>query len=90
MVFFIPKTGFITCRRSGRHSGEIVLVGIRKGLRGKGFGRALIEKAMTWFIKEKVTTVTERTQLKNLNAVNFYFRMGFSLREYDIIFGKIL
>jgi dTDP-4-amino-4,6-dideoxy-D-galactose acyltransferase len=90
IVFNIPGSGFITCRKSGKYSGEIVLIGIRKGLRGKGYGKALVGQAMQWFINQNITTVSVRTQLKNISALNFYLHLGFSIKGYDIIFGNIL
>jgi dTDP-4-amino-4,6-dideoxy-D-galactose acyltransferase len=90
IVFHIPSSGFITCRKTGRYSGEIVLIGINKRLRGKGLGAALIREAMEWFRRERITNVTVRTQLKNLSALNFYLHLGFSIKEYDIVFGNIL
>jgi GNAT superfamily N-acetyltransferase len=90
IVFHIPKTGFITCRKSGKHSGEIVLIGIWNNFRGKGLGTALVQKAMKWFKSQNIKSITVRTQLKNIKAIHFYLQLGFALKEYDIIFGKIL
>ncbi len=90
IAYFIPQRGFIICKKSGRNSGEIVLVGIKKGFRGKGFGSALTQEAMRWFNKRRITRISVRTQLKNLSAVNFYVNLGFLPKEYDIVFGKIL
>jgi dTDP-4-amino-4,6-dideoxy-D-galactose acyltransferase len=90
IVFHIPGAGFISCRKSGKNSGKIVLIGIKKGSRGKGYGTALLAEAMDWFRKERSRTVTVRTQLKNTKALNFYLHSGFMVKEYDIIFGKIL
>ena len=89
IVFFIPRVGFITCRRSA-NSGEIVLMGIKKGVRGKGFGTILVGEGMRWFREQEVKLITVRTQLKNLGALNFYIKLGFLPKEYDIILGKIL
>ncbi len=89
IVFCVPETGFITCRRSTEKTGEIVLLGIKKNLRGKGFGSALARAAMQWFAEEKVKNVTVRTQLRNLKALNFYLARGFSPKSYDIILAKI-
>jgi dTDP-4-amino-4,6-dideoxy-D-galactose acyltransferase len=90
IVFHFPGAGFISCRKAGKHSGQIVLVGVKKRFRGKGYGTALIAQAMTWFRKERIGTVTVRTQLKNTKALNFYLHTGFAVKEYDIIFGRIL
>ena len=90
IVFCVPDKGFVTCKRSFKNSGEIVLIGIKKDVRGKGIGRALIEEALKWFITQDIHFVTVRTQLKNLPAMNFYSKMGYSVKEYDIVFAKIL
>jgi ribosomal protein S18 acetylase RimI-like enzyme len=90
IVFHVPRSGFITCRKSGKYSGEIILIGVRKGLRGKGFGKALVGEAMKWFINQNIKYVSVRTQLKNRHALNFYIHLGFKIKEYDIFFGKIL
>lgn len=90
IVFHIPNSGFVSCRKSGRHTGEIVLIGIKKGLRGKGFGTSLVQEAVRWFITQDIKSVSVRTQLKNLKALNFYCHLGFAVKEYDIIFGKVL
>lgn len=90
IVFYIAEAGFITCKRSPKKKGEIVLVGIKAGLRGKGLGSALVGEAMQWFAGQEVTAVTVRTQLRNLRALNFYIGLGFLPKEYDIVFGKIL
>jgi GNAT superfamily N-acetyltransferase len=90
IVYCVPQTGFITCKKSGGNSGEIVLVGIKKGLRGRGIGSALTEEAMRWFKKQGITRISVRTQLKNLNALNFYINLGFLPEKYDIVLAKIL
>lgn len=90
IVFHIPGTGFISCRKAGNHSGQIVLIGIKKSFRGKGYGAALMAKALEWFRRERINAVSVRTQLKNTKALNFYLHAGFLVKEYDIIFGRIL
>jgi ribosomal protein S18 acetylase RimI-like enzyme len=90
VVFWMPETGFITCRKTTGKGGEIVLLGIKKDLRGKGFGAALVRTAMHWFREQRIKNVTVRTQLKNLRALKFYVKLGFIPREYDIILGKML
>ena len=90
IVFFIPRIGLLSCRKKGKNSGEIALVGIRKNQRGKGFGSVLVKEAMQWFVNQKILRVSVRTQLKNLEALNFYISLGFLPKAYDIVFGKIL
>lgn len=89
-VFHIPGSGFIVCKKSNERAGEIVLVGVKKGLHGKGIGSALIEHAMRRFRTQGIETVTVRTQLRNLKAMNFYAKLGFHIREFDIVLAKML
>jgi GNAT superfamily N-acetyltransferase len=88
VVFYIPRTGFITCQKTARDSGKIVLFGVGKKSRGKGYGTALVIRAMEWFAGQGIDRVTVRTQLKNLQGMNFYLRCGFFVRGYDMIFAR--
>lgn len=90
VVLYLSHTGFVTCKKTGRKSGSIVLVGVKRDARGKGVGTALIKEAMKWFGKENIELVTVRTQLKNVKAMNFYAGLGFFVRGYDLMFGRIL
>jgi dTDP-4-amino-4,6-dideoxy-D-galactose acyltransferase len=90
IVFHIPRTGFVTCKKTGKHSGKIVLIGIKKSGRGKGCGSALLFRAMEWFAGQGTDFVAVRTQFKNLQGINFYLRCGFIMKEYDLIFGKMI
>ncbi|MGB9715883.1 MAG: GNAT family N-acetyltransferase [Thermodesulfovibrionales bacterium] len=89
IVFFIPSKGLIVCKKLSPHIGKIVLIGVKKRFRGKGIGTTLTETAMEWFKAHNIKSVTVRTQLKNLNAINFYIKLGFYIKEYDLIFSKI-
>jgi dTDP-4-amino-4,6-dideoxy-D-galactose acyltransferase len=87
IVFHIPGTGFISCKKAGKNSGQIVLIGVKKSFRGKGYGTTLITEAMEWFRRERINSVTVRTQVRNTKALNFYIHSGFIVKGYDIIFG---
>jgi len=89
-VFWLPRKGFVICKKSDGNKGKIVLIGIRKGLRNKGIGTMLLEEAITWFKNEGLTAVTVRTQWRNINAMNFYLKSGFFIKESDIVFARIL
>ena len=90
VVFCIPEKGFITCKKSSPPTGEIPLVGIKKDFRGKGLGTIFIAEAIKWFKTQGVHSVSVRTQLKNVNAMNFYAKLGFYIKGYDTVFAKIL
>jgi len=90
IVFFIPDIGFITCKKSSSSSGEIPLIGVKKELIGKGFGKSLIREAILWFKTHGIISVSVRTQMQNVRAMNFYARLGFHIKEYDLVFAKVL
>jgi len=90
IVYYVPDKGFITCKKTDAKTGEIKLIGVRKKFRSKGVGSSLMGKAMEWFNGHDIRLVTVRTQLKNIDAVNFYIKFGFLLKGYDLVYGKIL
>ncbi len=89
IVFYLDRKGFVTLKRTS-DKGEVILIGVKSEFRGKKIGSALIEKSMEWFIKEGVSYVRVRTQLRNINAINFYIKLNFKVESYDLIFSKIL
>jgi GNAT superfamily N-acetyltransferase len=89
-VWLIPETGFVTCKLSKDGLGDIMLIGVREGSRGRGGGRALMTAAMRWFQTRGVASVRVRTQMKNTRAMNFYHRLGFDLHMADMTMGCML
>ncbi|MCX7793134.1 MAG: GNAT family N-acetyltransferase [Thermodesulfovibrionales bacterium] len=89
IVLWIPKKGFISCKKE-KDTGRIVLVGVARGFQGKGLGKALVEKALRWFKDEDIFTVKVRTQLNNINAMNFYNSMNFKIETCDFVLSKIV
>jgi hypothetical protein len=45
---------------------------------------------MEWFAGQGIDSVTVRTQFKNLQGINFYLGCGFFMKEYDLMFGKMI
>lgn len=90
IVFFIPNGGFITCRKKGRCAGEIVLIGLRPSFRRRGYGTALVQKALHWFNNNRIREITVRTQAKNISAMNFYLKSGFTIQGIDLVYAKIV
>ena len=89
-VIYIPEKGFVTCKKLSSSEGRIVLIGVRKDCRGKALGSILIQEAVKWFQKLGIKLVLVRTQLKNLNAMNFYKNSGFYIKDYDVVYAKII
>jgi dTDP-4-amino-4,6-dideoxy-D-galactose acyltransferase len=90
IVFFIKDSGFITCRQLDKDNGVISLVGVVPSKRNRGIGSLLIKKALEWFCVQKVSRVSVRTQSYNIPAMNFYRRLGFSIKSSDITMAIIL
>lgn len=88
-VLWTPGDGFVTLKKR-RDTGEIVLIGVRAGARGRGLGRVLLDAAFDWFAAARVSRVTVRTQARNYGANNFYRARGFSLDAADVAFSRIL
>lgn len=89
-TFLVEGGGFIICRKLIDNSGDIALIGVVSRSRRKGIGRVLVSKALQWFKKNGITTVTVRTQATNISAMNFYARIGFRVKYVDTTMGLIL
>jgi dTDP-4-amino-4,6-dideoxy-D-galactose acyltransferase len=90
IVFWIRGVGFITCRKVSSAKGMIPLIGVVDRMRGKGFGKILILTAIKWFKKKGIKRVQTRSQLTNIQAANFYSRIGFKVIRADIVLSKII
>ena len=88
-IFFVEGSGFVVCHRI-KNRGDIGLIGVTPARQGKGIGRSLVRRALTWFQEEKLDNVTVRTQATNISAMNFYLRMGFRIKYTDMTMGLIL
>jgi len=86
-VLLIPSSGFVTCKLAKDGAGEIVLIGVVYGARRRGTGRALMTAALEWFRSTGVVMVRVKTQVKNLQAMNFYRQLGFDLHSTDMTMG---
>lgn len=89
-TFLIKDCGFITCKKMSKNKGDISLVGVVSKVQGKGIGSSLILRALDWFNENRMKTVTVRTQLNNVNAMNCYNKMAFKVKYVDITMGLIL
>jgi len=90
IVFWIKGVGFITCKKITATKGKIPLIGVVDTMRGKGFGKTLVLAAIEWFRRENITKVQTRSQLTNIQAMNFYSRVGFQVMMADVVMSKIL
>lgn len=90
IVFWIKGAGFITCRKIASGKGMIPLIGVIDAMRGKGFGSTLVSTAVEWFRAEGIKRVQTRSQLTNIEAMNFYSRVGFQVIMADVVMSRIL
>ncbi len=90
IVLYIPDKGFVSCKKTRGKKGEIVLIGIKKEFRNKGVGTLLLGEALKWFNGQGVHSVSARTQIRNLDAMNFYSKSCFYLNSFDIVLARML
>jgi GNAT superfamily N-acetyltransferase len=69
--------GYVTCTRESDKVGRIGLVAIREDLRGQGWGHALMQRALQWFVENGYERVQVATQGANGGALRLYGRLGF-------------
>ncbi len=77
--------GFVTCKVS-EGDAQIGLIAVRKGQRGKGLGKKLIQTAENFAIQKGAQTMTIGTQAANLPASALYRGMGFQLVQQQFIY----
>ena len=90
IVLHIPGKGFVTCKKREDEIGEIVLIGVKDGLRGANLGQTLMDASINWFFKKDIKNVKVKTQLKNIEAMNFYRKLGFSIESFEATLSNIL
>jgi len=90
IVFHIPNKGFVTCKKKEYGIGEIILIGVKDRYRGNNFGKILMNAAVQWFSNNRIETIKIKTQLKNITAINFYRKLGFSVDGYDMTFSCVV
>jgi GNAT superfamily N-acetyltransferase len=89
-AFTIGNLSLITCKKLEDNRGDIPLVGVHPSQQGKGLGRHLVARALQWFRDNGCKSVTVRTQLRNIAALNFYRSVGFAVGWTDLTVSKTL
>jgi dTDP-4-amino-4,6-dideoxy-D-galactose acyltransferase len=80
--------GYVTCHVRAPGEGQIGLVAVKAASRGLGLGSAMIDEALRWFEGRHVTRVSVITQARNVNAMRFYQRAGFSMTSIQLWYHK--
>jgi GNAT superfamily N-acetyltransferase len=90
LALHIPGKGFVTCKKREDKVGEVILIGVKDGFRGENLGRVLMNSSVEWFSKNGIKSIKIKTQLKNVAAMNFYRKLGFSIDGYDMTFSYVM
>lgn len=99
MDFEGQPAGFVTCHMhivasqtdgDGQPTlkGEIGLVGVAEGARGKGTASLLVNTALDWFAAQGCQSVTVVTQARNVGAQRVYQRCGFMTQRVQWWYHK--
>ena len=68
--------------------GSIELVGVAPEWQGRGVGKILISTALGYFAEQRIFSVTTVTQGRNIPAMNFYQKCGFSIQSIELWYHK--
>lgn len=68
--------GFALLRKAADEA-EILTIAVRKGNRGKGFGRLLMEEALRRLYRERIASCFLEVDQSNAAAVSLYRSLGF-------------
>jgi dTDP-4-amino-4,6-dideoxy-D-galactose acyltransferase len=90
VVLQIPDKGFVICKKKEKGLGEIILIGVVERFRGRSLGESLMDASVAWFSDQSVKSIRVKTQLKNVDAMNFYRKLGFSIQSYDMTYSLVM
>ena len=89
-VLVIPSdneiVGMIVLGRGDGEYGSIDLIAVNDMLRGKNYGRQLMNAAALWFMKNKYGYVQVVTQGDNIPACNLYKSCGYSASHVNYVY----
>lgn len=89
-VFTVQKSnkiaGFLTLKKVNNKSASIGLIAVKREFRKSGVGKKLILAAENWASEQNLHNLYVSTQKTNVNACQFYHKMGFNLEQKEYIF----
>ena len=89
-VFTVEKSnkiaGFITLKKVDKKSAYIGLIAVNREFRKSGVAKKLILAAENWVSQQNLHYLYVSTQKQNINACQFYYKMGFILEHKEYIF----
>jgi len=69
---------------------EVCSLVVLESLRGKGIGRALLQRAEQWAQHQKLAAVWLRSSVARFEAHAFYMRLGYATTKTSHLFSKAL
>jgi dTDP-4-amino-4,6-dideoxy-D-galactose acyltransferase len=73
--------GVILVNISSNQEATLFYVAVTPSHQAQGIGKLLIDYALYYLQKNSIKTIRTETQIKNINALNFYIRSGFGVIE---------
>lgn len=77
--------GFVTIKKNNQQA-TIGLIAVDSQKQKKGIGRKLIHAVEKWAIDQKLYKISVATQQQNIDACNFYSKMGFEIHDEEYIY----
>jgi mycothiol synthase len=77
--------------QQGTHEGDVTMLGVRRPYRGKGLGRALLVRGLTWLRERSMTVATLDVDTQSpTGADRLYAGVGFVERKRSAMYQKEL
>lgn len=81
--------GYVTCHIDATPPmGRIGLIAIDGSARGAGWGRKLVDHAVTWLEQQGLRQITVVTQARNVGAQRLYQKAGFVTSQIHLFYHK--
>jgi dTDP-4-amino-4,6-dideoxy-D-galactose acyltransferase len=77
--------GFVTIKKNNQQA-TIGLIAVDSQKQKNGIGRKLIHAVEKWAIDQKLHKISVATQQQNIDACNFYKKMGFEIHDEEYIY----
>jgi len=82
--------GITTVKTFANHTSEIGLMVVDSKYRGRGLGRYLLSKALRDLSKSGINSMSLKTEVLNIRALNFYISLGFKFKKILVLLEYFL
>jgi dTDP-4-amino-4,6-dideoxy-D-galactose acyltransferase len=80
--------GYVSCQLENETIGQIGLIAVAPGSRGRGLGARLVAAALDRFVVARATEAVVVTQARNIAALRLFERAGYAVTETELWFHK--